>query len=221
LAVLVAACVVAAGLVSRPAVAGAAGQTVVAGNARFQVLSPTLIRTEYAGDGKFQDSATFNAIGRNDFQAVPFTSSVSGGVLTIRTSAATLTYKIGSGPFDAGNLGLRLDAGSTPVAAAPWHRLTCTVGALCEGEDLTADGLGVATDHRDYTGAGFLAGFETTGAQATADILVTDAGAYTLTTRYANGTGGDGKHEARTLSVSVDGGPARAVSFAPTDGWDS
>ncbi|MDX6282496.1 MAG: hypothetical protein QOH03_3567, partial [Kribbellaceae bacterium] len=133
LVVILAACVVAAGLITRPAVADAAGQTVVAGNARFQVLSPTLIRTEYAGDGRFQDSATFNAVGRNDFDPVPFTSTVSGGVLTLRTSAATLTYKIGSGPFDASNLGLRLNAGSTPVAAAPWHRLTCAVGALCEG----------------------------------------------------------------------------------------
>ncbi|MDX6264238.1 MAG: hypothetical protein QOH84_5926, partial [Kribbellaceae bacterium] len=219
-ACLVTACLMTGGLVA-PAVADAPRQTVVAGNARFQVLSPTLIRTEYAGDGKFQDSPTFNAVGRAAFGAVPFTSSVSQGVLTIRTTAATLTYKVNSGPFDAGNLGLRLNAGSAPITAAPWHRLTCAVGALCEGEDLTADGLGVATDHRDYTGAGFLAGFETTGAQATADILVADAGAYTLTTRYANGTGGDGRHETRTLSVSVDGGPARTVSFAPTDGWDS
>ncbi|GAA0931244.1 glycoside hydrolase family 31 protein [Kribbella koreensis] len=224
LTVALAACVVSAGLIARPADATnstVARQTVITGNARFQVLSPTLIRTEYAGDAQFQDSATFNAVGREDFKPVPFTSSVTGGVLTIRTSAATLTYKVDSGPFDASNLSIQLKAGPTPVVAAPWHRLTCAVDALCEGEDLVADGLGVATDHRGYTGAGFLAGFETTGAQASADVLVADAGAYAFTARYANGTGGDGKHETRTLSVSVDGGAARAVSFGPTDGWDS
>src|SRR6266540_3526818 len=63
---------------------------VVAGQARFQVLSPTLIRTEYAGDGAFTDAATFNAIGRTAFTPPSYTSTVSGGVLTIRTSALTL-----------------------------------------------------------------------------------------------------------------------------------
>ncbi|TDU88074.1 alpha-glucosidase (family GH31 glycosyl hydrolase) [Kribbella voronezhensis] len=229
-ALALAACAIAASTVALPAssaTATADSRTIVAGNARFQVLSPTLIRTEYAGDGQFQDASTFNAVGRNAFPATPFTSSISGGVLTIRTRATTLTYRLGSGPFDAGNLSLNLNAGTAgtagtaAVAAAPWHRLTCPVGALCEAEDLTADGLGTATDHNGYTGGGFLAGFETTGAQASADVSATTAGTYTLTTRYANGTGGDGKHEVRTLSLSVDGGAPTTLTFAPTDGWDS
>jgi hypothetical protein len=214
-------CAAAAGTVALPAAAQAARQTVIAGNARFEVLSPTLIRTEYAGDGRFEDAATFNAVGRNGFTPTSFTSSTSGGVLTVRTSAVTLTYKLGSGPFDATNLGVRLNAGPAPVAAAPWHRLTCAVAALCEAEDLTADGLGTATDHAGYTGAGFIAGFETTGAQVTSDVLAPAAGAYTLTARYANGTGGDGKHQARTLSLSVDGGAAQSLPFAPTGDWDT
>lgn len=40
---------------------------VRSGDARFEVLSPTLIRTEYQKDGRFTDAATFNAIGRDDF----------------------------------------------------------------------------------------------------------------------------------------------------------
>ena len=39
--------------------------TVTSGHARFEVLSPTLIRMEYAGDDTFTDAATFNAIGRD------------------------------------------------------------------------------------------------------------------------------------------------------------
>jgi hypothetical protein len=50
-----------------PAVAAHGGQVVRSGSARFEVLSPTLIRMEYAGDGVFTDAATFNAIGRAGF----------------------------------------------------------------------------------------------------------------------------------------------------------
>ena len=53
-------------LTQSPAEAGRRG-TVVSGNARFQVLSPTLIRTEYAPTGRFTDADTFNVIGRADF----------------------------------------------------------------------------------------------------------------------------------------------------------
>ena len=34
-------------------------------HARFEVLTPTLIRMEYAGDNQFQDAATFNAVNRS------------------------------------------------------------------------------------------------------------------------------------------------------------
>ena len=44
---------------------------VVSGDARFEVLSPTLIRTEYAGDAHFVDAATFNAVGRDEFAPAP------------------------------------------------------------------------------------------------------------------------------------------------------
>ncbi|WP_439380183.1 TIM-barrel domain-containing protein [Amycolatopsis lexingtonensis] len=207
--------------VATPATAAPRGQTVTAGNARFQVLSPTVIRTEYAGDGRFTDVATFNAVGRGAFTPTPYTSTVSGGVLTIRTSATTLTYRLDSGPFDGGNLEVRTTAGAAPVLAAPWRHLTCRTGALCEAEDLTADGLGVATDHRGYTGEGFLAGFESTGTSATADVEATTAGTYSVAVRYANGQGGDGQHVTRTLSVSVDGGAARQLTLPVTADWDS
>ena len=49
--------------------AAAQASAVISGDARFEVLSPTLIRTEYAGDAHFTDAATFNAIGRDNFAA--------------------------------------------------------------------------------------------------------------------------------------------------------
>ncbi|GAA3579483.1 glycoside hydrolase family 31 protein [Amycolatopsis ultiminotia] len=216
-----AACVVVTGLASPPATASVRAQTVTADDARFQVLSPTLIRTEYAGDGAFADPVTYNAIGRGSFTKTPFTSTVTDGVLTIKTSALNLSYRLGSGPFGAGNLSVRQTTGQTQVTAAPWRHLTCAAGALCEAEDLAHDGAGVATDHGGYTGTGFLAGFEGDGATVSTDAEVPADGTYPLSTRYANGVGGDDQHVTRTLSVSVDGGAAQKLDLPVTADWDT
>src|SRR4051794_7783425 len=67
-------------------------RTVTSGNARFEVLSPTLIRTEYAGDARFVDAGSFNAVGRDAFPATAFSASTRDGWLTIATAAVTLKY---------------------------------------------------------------------------------------------------------------------------------
>src|SRR3954447_25044118 len=140
----------------------AAPQAVLNGHARFEALSPTLIRMEYAGDDKFADEATFNAIGRDDFGHTAFTQSVADGWLTIATDKATLKYKVGSGPFTAQNVSLQLKAGSQAVNAAPAFppaTFICAAGTLCEAEQaqLNGVGVGVATDHSGYSGTGFAA----------------------------------------------------------------
>ncbi|MFE2427309.1 TIM-barrel domain-containing protein [Streptomyces sp. NPDC059373] len=195
--------------------------TVTAADARFQVLSPTLIRTEYAGDGAFLDSPTFNAIGRDAFSPTSFTSTTSDGWLTITTSALTLRYQVGSGPFNAQNLTVQLKAGDQPVTATPWQQLTCTVGALCEAEDLTTSGVSVASDHTGYTGSGFAGGFEGTGSSLSAEVNVATSGTYQLDTRYANAVGGDGQYKTRTLTLSVDGGANQTLSLPVTADWNS
>src|SRR5437588_11596388 len=91
--------------------ASARMSAVVSGDGRFEVLSPTLIRTEYAGDARFIDAATFNAIGRDGFAPAHFTTQTAGGWLTIQTQAVTLRYRAGSGPFGADNLQVLLRAG--------------------------------------------------------------------------------------------------------------
>jgi hypothetical protein len=208
-----------------PAQAGSRkSQTVVAGNARFQVLSPTLIRTEYAAGGRFTDGDTFNVIGRDDFVPTRFTKRLSRGWLTIDTGATTLRYRVGSGPFTADNLAVRLKAGRQTVTAAPWAgRGTpdCPPGALCEAEALALAGLSTATDHRDFTGRGFVAGFEGTGTSLTFAVTPATAGAQQLSVRYANSTGGDGQNVARTLTVTVDGVAAGTLTLPPTANWDT
>lgn len=194
---------------------------VTSGSARFQVLSPTLIRTEYAQNAQFTDQATYNAIGRGAFTPTSYTSSTADGWLTVKTSAMTLRYQVGSGSFNARNLSLRLTAGDPTVTATPWQQVTCAVGALCEAESLTYGGLGLASDHTGYTGAGFLAGFQGTGSSLTADVDVTTAGTYQFDTRYANSRAGDGQNVTRTLTLTVDGGAARTVSLPVSGGWDN
>jgi hypothetical protein len=56
--------------------ARAATSVVVDGNARFQVLTPTVVRMEYAGDARFQDAPTFNAIKR-EWPETSFTTTVT------------------------------------------------------------------------------------------------------------------------------------------------
>jgi alpha-glucosidase (family GH31 glycosyl hydrolase) len=190
-------------------------------DARFEVLSPTLIRTEYAGDGHFEDRSTFNAIGRGSFTPPRYTSSVRDGVLTITTDAMTLRYQVGSGPFTADNLTVRLKAGQQPVLAAPWQHPVCAPGVLCEAEDQRYDGPGLATDHGGFTGKGFLAGFEVDNNSLSTDVQARTTGTYDFAVRYANSVGGDGRHGTRTLSLSVDGGADRTFSLPETGDWNT
>ncbi|WIX75106.1 glycoside hydrolase family 31 protein [Amycolatopsis carbonis] len=201
-----------------------AAQTVTAGQARFEVLSPTLIRTEYAGDSAFVDAGTFNAVGRGSFARTPYTATKRDGWLTIRTSAVQVRYKLGSGAFSDGNLTVELRAGGQEVTARPWAgKLTpvCAFGTLCEAEDLQLSGPGAANDHRGYTGAGFAAGFANAGDDLAFRTTAAAAGDYQLDLRYANGSGGDGQHTTRTLTVLVDGGDPHTVSLPPTADWDT
>ena len=62
------------------------GASVVDGAARFQVITPTLIRMEYAADGRFEDRPTFNAIARDRDAAAVFGALAPGPGLEIRTA---------------------------------------------------------------------------------------------------------------------------------------
>ena len=198
-------------------------QAVRSGDARFEVLAPTLIRMEYAGDGRFTDAATFNVIGRDNFRPTHFTSRVRDGWLTIDTGRMSLRYKVGSGEFTADNVSLRLRTGDQVVTAHPTFPSTprCTVGALCEGEQAAlAGGVSVASDHTGFTGTGFAAGFTSVGATLTYQLVVPAGGSYELRLRYANALGGDGQDTTRTLSESIDGGAANTITLPTTPSWN-
>src|SRR2546423_8349477 len=148
--------------------ARAATSVVVDGNARFEVLTPTLVRMEYAGDGAFQDATTFNAVNRG-FPVPAFTTGVtSDGYREIRTSGLTLRYKQGSGPFTAANVSVALASGVTGAPAFPSY---CAFGTACEAENALLTGYATpAYDHTGHTGSGFVAGYETTGSGLRVDV---------------------------------------------------
>ena len=75
---------------------------VIAGNARFTVLTPSLIRMEWSEDGVFEDRASLGIVNRN-LPVPAFKVKKSAKQTVITTSAITLTYK-GNAEFSAENL---------------------------------------------------------------------------------------------------------------------
>ena len=59
----------------------ASAQAVItAGNARFTVLTPEMIRIQYSHDGRFEDRATFGVVNRR-LPVPAFTHVTRGGML--------------------------------------------------------------------------------------------------------------------------------------------
>src|SRR5580698_9262631 len=86
---------------------------VSVGAARFTILTPQLIRMEWASDRKFEDHASLVFLNRR--LSVPEFTHETGpdGSTVIRTSALTLTYAPGksNGKFTAENLSISSSLG--------------------------------------------------------------------------------------------------------------
>jgi alpha-glucosidase (family GH31 glycosyl hydrolase) len=91
---------------------------VTLGQARFTVLTPELIRMEWAADGKFEDHASFVFLNRR--LLVPkFSHQVDAGTLTLQTDTLKLVYTPGKSPeFSPENLTITLSVDGKPVV---WH----------------------------------------------------------------------------------------------------
>ena len=89
---------------------------VVAGNARFTVLTPQMIRMEWSEDGKFEDRATLTFVNRK-LEVPEFKVKQSKSKLVITTSNVTLTYKKGA-KFSAENLSAEILVAGNKVV---WH----------------------------------------------------------------------------------------------------
>ncbi|AEV84620.1 glycoside hydrolase family protein [Actinoplanes sp. SE50] len=94
------------------------GQSVQAGHLRVQVLSPTLLRLEYAADDHFEDQATFNAVDRAPGRTW-FRAGTAHGELRVWTGAVTLHYRLDSGPVTAANTTLDLTVAGRRTSVHP------------------------------------------------------------------------------------------------------
>ncbi|HWC18860.1 MAG TPA: TIM-barrel domain-containing protein, partial [Terriglobales bacterium] len=113
---------------------------VAIGNARFTVLTPQLIRLEWAADGKFEDHPSLVFLNRR-LPVPKFLASVrSEGTpktLTIKTDALLLTYlQSGDGKFSSENLHIDFNLNGKQVN---WHPTMEDRGNL-QGTTRTLDG---------------------------------------------------------------------------------
>ena len=116
-----AALVVAAGLASLVAATPAVAQDGVVrdGAVRLQVISPTLIRLEYAADGIFEDRPTMLAYHRHAGRSPTYEARIDGDRLEVVTGRISVIYRRGSGPFTDRNLLVRVRRGDRTVTATP------------------------------------------------------------------------------------------------------
>lgn len=103
---------------SDPAGETAADRSIREGNARFTVISPTLIRMEYAADARFEDGPT-QTVAERPKPDTNYETRVENGVRIVRTAALTLHYRIGSGAFAPDNLWVHVKSGSAQLEARP------------------------------------------------------------------------------------------------------
>ncbi len=90
---------------------------VVAGKARFTVLTPQLIRMEWAEDGKFEDRATLGIVNR-DLPVPAFKVSRGGNKIKITTDCLQLEYK-GDDAFSEKNLKVSFRMGKKKITWTP------------------------------------------------------------------------------------------------------
>ena len=117
---------------------------VVMGKARFTVLTPQLIRMEWAADGKFEDHASFVFLNRRLPRAeFDRTKLEHGHKLIIKTSALTLHLYSGrarshqDGRFTPENLTIELTVDGKPVI---WHPGLAIDPQNLQGTTRTLDG---------------------------------------------------------------------------------
>ena len=91
--------------------------TVVDGPTRFELITPSLVRIEYAADGAFEDRSTLTTEGQLATGPVPFETKVKGDTRIIRTSQLTLRWRRDSGPLVAD--GLRVRVGKRKLTPTP------------------------------------------------------------------------------------------------------
>lgn len=117
-----------------------AAAVVMAGNARFTVLTPQMVRMEWSAEKQFEDHASMVFLNRK--MPVPkFTKNSEGGWLVLKTDKLTVKYKVSKTEFTAQNLNVSFDLNGKTVT---WTPGTKDTGNLL-GTTRTLDGVEGAT----------------------------------------------------------------------------
>jgi alpha-glucosidase (family GH31 glycosyl hydrolase) len=87
-------------------------------HARFEFLTPSLVRMEYSPSGEFVDAPTA-VVQHRSWPAVRVHVSGEGGWLTADSGAMTVRYRLRSGPFTASNL--EVSWNGPPGGPGRWH----------------------------------------------------------------------------------------------------
>ncbi|WP_306211097.1 family 16 glycoside hydrolase [Actinoplanes sp. RD1] len=114
--------------------------------------------------------------------------------------------------------------GSSLWSTEAWYTLNEIPGAQAQQVFYEAEegnregGATLATDHRGYSGIGFVAGFGNLNASNTTFVTVDKAGDYSVGLRYSNGP--DPFSGTKTVSVHVNDRKIRQVSLPTTVTWE-
>jgi glucose/arabinose dehydrogenase len=114
--------------------------------------------------------------------------------------------------------------GETLWSTEAWYTLNEIPGArtrqvFYEAEEGNREGgAALATDHRGFSGIGFVAGFGALNASNTTHVTVDKAGDYAVGLRYSNGP--DPFSGSKTVSVYVNGRKIRQVALPSTVTWE-
>ena len=90
---------------------------VVSGKARFEFLTPSLVRMEYAPSGRFVDVPTV-VVQQRSWPKVTVQTTNKDGWLTMQTKLLKVRYRLQSGPFTKGNLSV---AWQDSLNTRQWH----------------------------------------------------------------------------------------------------
>ena len=195
------------------------------------------VRVDTAGDysvalryaNGMSDARTLTLIGAGGFTAT-VTLKKTGDWNTWSTTYIKATLPAGDSSLrvvmnegDTGRINLdSVTVGTRAEGPVPVDG-TVQLGEIVEAEKAKLTGsASVATNHKGFTGGGFVASFYA-GAAISAGVTVPAAGDYVVRFTYSNSTGGQRppyESVPRTVTVEVEGGSQVQVTLPTTPSWD-
>ncbi|EMF29760.1 MULTISPECIES: family 16 glycoside hydrolase [Streptomyces] len=117
-------------------------------------------------------------------------------------------------------------SGETLWSTEAWYTLNALPGAqpapgpVYEAEEAALTGAaGINTDHRGYSGSGFVDRYGNQGATTTFDVSVDRTGSYDVGLRYSNGP--DPFRGTKSVSLYVNGKKMKQTQLRSTGDWDT